>query len=276
MKLSKYLADATSRLDKTGIHTSRLDAEVIAAHTLGIERYRLITDANRELSESEISRLNKLIKRRLESEPVAYITGVKEFYSIEFMVTRDVLIPRPETELLVDMALYWAPMHSDVLDLCAGSGAIAVALKKARPDLTVTAADISGMALEVARENAERVLGAGKISFCHGDLFSPLKGKVFDLIVSNPPYVDIELKGTLQKELDYEPAQALYCGDNGRAVIAKIIDGAVEHLADDGVLLLEIGSDQRAFVEEDGAAHGFQVSILNDYAGFPRVATLKR
>ena len=174
------------------------------------------------------------------------------------------------------MALYWAPMHSDVLDLCAGSGAIAVALKKARPDLTVTAADISGMALEVARENAERVLGAGKISFCHGDLFSPLKGKVFDLIVSNPPYVDIELKGTLQKELDYEPAQALYCGDNGRAVIAKIIDGAVEHLADDGVLLLEIGSDQRAFVEEDGAAHGFQVSILNDYAGFPRVATLKK
>lgn len=276
MKLGEFLADAASRLLKTGIPTSRLDAEVITAHTLGIERYKLITDATRELTDHEILSLNKLIKRRLESEPVAYITGVKEFYAIDFAVTKDVLIPRPETELLVDMAIYWAPMYCAVLDLCAGSGAIAVALKKSRPDLNVTASDISGLALEIAEENAERVLGRDKITFLHGDLFSPVKGKVFDLIVSNPPYVDIELKGTLQKELEYEPANALYCEESGRAVIARIIDGAGEHLADDGVLLLEIGSDQRAFVEESGAAHGYNVSILNDYAGFPRVATLKK
>ncbi|HQO40049.1 MAG TPA: peptide chain release factor N(5)-glutamine methyltransferase, partial [Spirochaetota bacterium] len=238
--------------------------------------YRLITDSNRELSGKEITDLEKLICRRLEFEPVAYITGVKGFYAIEFIVTKDVLIPRPETELLVDMAIYWAPMHGAVLDLCAGSGAIAVALKKSRPDLALTAADISGLALEIAKENSEKILGHEKITFLHGDLFSPVKGKVFDLIVSNPPYVDIELKGTLQKELEYEPANALYCEDGGRGVIARIIEGAGVHLADDGVLLLEIGSDQRAFVEEHGAAHGYSVSILNDYAGFPRVATLKK
>lgn len=276
MKLGEFLTDAASRLAAAGIPTSRLDAEVITARELGVERYRLITDTNRELTQQETSSLNKLINRRLEFEPVAYITGIKEFYAIEFLVTRDVLIPRPETELLVDMAIYWAPMYASVLDLCAGSGAIAVALKKSRPDLAVTASDISGMALDIAGENANRVLGRDKITFCHGDLFSPVKGKVFDLIVSNPPYVDIELRGTLQKELDYEPANALYCEDGGRSVIARIIGSAAEHLADDGVLLLEIGSDQRAFVEENGAAHGFTVSILNDYAGFPRVATLKR
>ncbi len=276
MNISEYLAEAAAKLEKKGIPTSRLDAEVIMAHTLGVERYRLMTDARRELTETEIHSIDKLIKRRLEFEPVAYITGIKEFYSLEFVVTRDVLIPRPETELLVDMALYWAPMGSSVLDLCAGSGAIAVALKKARPDLAVTASDISGMALEVAKENAGRLLGPDRIVFLHGDLFSPVKGKVFDLIVSNPPYVDIDLAGTLQKELEYEPAQALYCGDGGRAVIAKIIGGAGEHLEDDGVLLLEIGSDQRAFVEEAGVAHGYRVSILNDYAGFARIATLKK
>ncbi|NLV66305.1 MAG: peptide chain release factor N(5)-glutamine methyltransferase [Spirochaetes bacterium] len=276
MKLIEFLADASSRLEKKGITSSRLDAEVITARTLGIERYRLITDSNRELSGKEITDLEKLICRRLEFEPVAYITGVKEFYAIEFIVTKDVLIPRPETELLVDMAIYWAPMHGAVLDLCAGSGAIAVALKKSRPDLALTAADISGLALEIAKENSEKILGHEKITFLHGDLFSPVKGKVFDLIVSNPPYVDIELKGTLQKELEYEPANALYCEDGGRGVIARIIEGAGVHLADDGVLLLEIGSDQRAFVEEHGAAHGYSVSILNDYAGFPRVATLKK
>jgi release factor glutamine methyltransferase len=276
MKLMEFLADASSRLDKTGIPTSRLDAEIITAHALGIERYMVLTDSNRELSEKEITDLEKLICRRLEFEPVAYITGIKEFYAIEFIVTGDVLIPRPETELLVDMAIYWAPMYGTVLDLCAGSGAIAVALKKSRPDLALTATDISDPALEIAKENAGKILGREKITFLHGDLFSPVKGKVFDLIVSNPPYVDIKLKGSLQKDLEYEPVNALYCEDGGREVIARIIEGAGEHLADDGVLLLEIGSDQRAFVEEHGIAHGYSVSILNDYAGFSRVATLKR
>ncbi len=276
MKLGEYLGNATSLLEKTGIHTSRLDAEVLAAHALCIERYKILTDTNRELTETEISAIDRLIERRQNFEPVAYITGVKEFYSLEFLVTRDVLIPRPETELLVDMALYWAGMGASVLDLCAGSGAIAISLKKSRPDLEITASDISGMALDVAKENTEKLIGQDKIHFVHGDLFSPFDGKVFDLIVSNPPYVDINLAGTLQKELDFEPAKALYCADSGREVIGKIITGAGQHLYDDGVLLLEIGSDQRAFVEETGAASGFSVSILNDYAGFARVATLKK
>lgn len=276
MKLGEYLGSAVSRLEGAGINTARLDAEVIIAHALRVERYKLITDVNRELTEEETAPIDRFIKRRMKFEPVAYITGVKEFYSVEFAVTRDVLIPRPETELLVDMALYWAPMGSCVLDLCTGSGAVAVALKKARPDLAVTASDISGLALDVAMENARGILGENRIEFLHGDLFAPVKGRTFDLVVSNPPYVDIELEGTLQKELDYEPPQALYCGDCGREIIGHIIESAGEHLAEDGVLLLEIGSDQRAFVEETGGSRGYKVSILNDYAGFARVATLKR
>lgn len=276
MRIDEYLREATDLLRKGGISTPALDAEVITAHFLRMERHQLVTWNDRVLSDSEKSVIDKAIKKRLKFEPVAYITGVKEFYSLEFIVNRDVLIPRPETELLVDMAIYWAGLNSSVLDLCTGSGAIAVALKHSRGDLDVCASDISEKALKVAEKNAEKILGKRRISFFHGDLFAPFKGEKFDLIVSNPPYVSAHLNGALQRELDFEPEAALYADDDGRTVIRKIIEGAPEYLSEKGVLLLEIGSNHREFIHEAGEKHGFTVSVLNDYAGLPRVATLKK
>jgi release factor glutamine methyltransferase len=276
LKLTEFLTQTTLKFEKAEIHTARLDAEVITAHILGIEKYRLVTDINRELSNDEVEILEKAIKRRLSFEPVAYITGIKEFYSIDFYVTGDVLIPRPETELLVDMAIYWAGMGSSVLDLCTGSGAVAVALKKSRPDLKVYASDISDKALKIARKNADNTLGKGHVDFRKGDLYLPFDGILFDLIISNPPYIDERLAGKLQKELDYEPSSALYCGNGGKEVVARIIDESGNNLSDTGVLLLEIGSDQRAFIEEKGISAGYNVTVMNDYAGLARVATLKK
>lgn len=276
MKIGDYIKSITHALREAGIDSPALDAEVIAAHFLDMDRHQLVTWSDRVLSDSEKSAIDKAIKRRLKFEPVAYITGVKEFYSLEFTVNKDVLIPRPETELLVDMAIYWAGLNSSVLDLCTGSGAIAVALKHSRGDLDVCASDISAKALKVAEKNAEKILGKRRISFFEGDLFTPFKDEKFDLIVSNPPYVSGVLKGELQRELDFEPHDALYADDDGRAVIRKIIDEAPLYLDEKGVLLLEIGSNHRDFIEDAGRKRGFTVSVLNDYAGLPRVATLKK
>ncbi len=276
MQIGEYIKEITGILRGGGIPSPALDAEVLAAHFLKMERHQLVTWNDRVLSDSEKSIIDKAVKKRLKFQPVAYITGVKEFYSLEFIVNKDVLIPRPETELLVDMAIYWAGLNATVLDLCTGSGAIAISLKHSRGDLDVCASDISEQALKIAEKNAENILGKRRVSFFHGDLFTPFKGEKFDLIASNPPYVSEGLKGELQRELDYEPQGALYAEDDGRAVIRKIIKEAPEYLYDNGVLLLEIGSNHREFIEETGKKHGFTVSVLNDYAGLPRVATLKK
>ncbi len=275
MNIACYVIEATERLRSVGIENPGLDAEVIIANCLNLERYQLVTWRDRVLSSEEISLIEKKIKRRLKKEPVAYIIGKKEFYGLDFLVTKDVLIPRPETELLVDMAIYWSPLNARVVDLCTGSGAIAIALKYTRSDLDVFASDISQKALKIAKKNCENLLGKNKISFLAGNLFEPLQSEKFDVIVSNPPYVDYSLKGTLQKELDFEPEIALYAEDKGQAVIKQIIENSRKYLNKNGILLLEIGSDQRDFTESYGKKKGFDVSILNDYSGLPRVATLR-
>jgi release factor glutamine methyltransferase len=276
LNLGEIVKNITLRFKDGGIENPPLDAEVLITSVLEIERYKLVTDRDRLLTENEILKIEKFALRRLKFEPVAYITGVKEFYSIDFLVNKDVLIPRPETELLVDMAIYWGVTGDRVLDLCTGSGAIAVVLKHSRPDLDVYASDVSEKALKIAKKNALRILGPKRINFLIGDLFAPFKGEKFNLIVSNPPYVDAALKGRLQKEIDFEPEIALFSDNGGKEIIGKIIKGSVEHLEDNGMLLLEIGSDQHDFIHEKGEKCGFKVSILNDYAGLPRVATLKK
>ncbi len=276
MLLGELVKNLTLRFKEGEIDSPSLDAEVLISAVLETERYKLVTDRDRLLTKDEILEIEKYAVRRLKFEPVAYILGVKEFYSIEFIVNRDVLIPRPETELLVDMAIYWAGNGAKVLDLCTGSGAIAVVLKHSRPDLDIYASDISDKALKTAKKNALKNLGEKKIKFIQGDLFSPFAGKKFNLIVSNPPYVDAELRGKLQKEIDFEPDIALFAEKEGKRIIEDIITGAADHLDDNGILLLEIGSDQQMFIHEQGEKYGFAVSILNDYAGLPRVATLKK
>ena len=276
MLLGEFVKNLTLRFKDGGIETPSLDAEIIVCAVLETERYKLVTDRDRLLTKEEILQIEKFAARRLKFEPVAYITGVKEFYSLEFIVNKDVLIPRPETELLVDMAIYWGGTGARVLDLCTGSGAIAVVLKHSRPDLDIYASDISEKALKTAKKNAERILGPKKISFCKGDLFAPFENNKFNLIVSNPPYVDVALKGKLQREIEFEPELALFSENKGTMVIEQIIKDAADYLEDNGVLLLEIGSDQKDFIHKNGEKYGFTVSILNDYAGLPRVATLKK
>ena len=201
MRLDNYIKDITARLADAGIESARLDCEVLVAHALDLEKYKLITDSCRNLASDEIKKIEKMVKRRLNFEPVAYITGTKEFYSLDFIVNKHVLIPRPETELLVDMAIYWAGMNFSVLDLCTGSGAAAAALKHSRRDLEVCASDISPEALKIARKNSLIINGKGGIKFYRGDLFEPFKGKSFDLIISNPPFFIQDKKGEEQKEV---------------------------------------------------------------------------
>ncbi|HOO70464.1 MAG TPA: peptide chain release factor N(5)-glutamine methyltransferase [Spirochaetota bacterium] len=272
MNVSDALKSSLAELTRSGIETPLLDAEVILGHVLGTDRYRLVVDKERILTDNECALFTGMIKRRGDGEPVAYITGIKEFYSLDFIVNRHVLIPRPETELLVDLALYYAGMNETVLDLGTGSGAVAVSVKYSRRDLGVFASDVSAGALAVARKNAKALLGDKSIIFYRGDLFHPFAGMKFNVIVSNPPYIDRGVTSELQKELFYEPEAALFAENRGRDIIQKIILSAREYLEDDGHLILEIGSDMKEFVMHDGARAGFSVSVLNDYAGLPRVA----
>jgi release factor glutamine methyltransferase len=275
LRLDNFIKEITARLSDAGIESARLDCEVIVAHALDLEKYKLITDSCRNLAPDEIKKIERMVKRRLNNEPVAYVTGTKEFYSLDFIVNKHVLIPRPETELLVDMAIYWAGINASVLDLCTGSGAAAAALKHSRRDLDICASDISPEALKVARKNSLIINGKGGVKFYRGDLFEPFKGKSFDLIISNPPYVSTDEAGSLKKDLFFEPEIALFAPDNGLAIIKRIISEAHDYLNKNGVVLLEIGSSQVDCVSELGEKKGYTVSILNDYSGLPRVATLK-
>jgi release factor glutamine methyltransferase len=276
VRVSEVIAAVTARMKEAGIPSAVLDTELLVAHALGTDRHRLRVDDDRELMAGEERRILGLARRRLRFEPVAYILGRKEFYSLDFLVNRNVLIPRPETELLVDMAVYYARLNATVADIGTGSGAIAIALKRERSDLEVHATDISAKALAVARKNATRLLGKNRIRFHHGSLFEPLRGIRFQVIAVNPPYVDRKASGSLQKDLGYEPEAALFAARGGREVVERVIAIAGRFLTDDGVLIMEIGDDMKDFVKTTGAAGGFSVSVLNDYSGLPRVAVMKK
>lgn len=275
VRVSQVLADLSDRMNETGIPSAVLDTELLVAHALCTDRHRLRVGGDRELTPEEERLIGRLAKRRLQFEPVAYILGSKEFYSLDFTVNRNVLIPRPETELLVDMAVYYARLNASVADIGTGSGAIAVALKHERPDLDVHATDISAKALAVARKNATRLLGKNRIRFHRGSLFEPLSGLRFQVIAVNPPYVDRKTAGSLQPDLRYEPESALFAGRGGREVVERVIQKSGRFLSDGGVLIMEIGDDMKDFVKKTGTASGFSVSVLNDYSGLPRVAVMK-
>ena len=251
-------------LTAAGCETPRLDAEVLLAAALGIDRASLLADSRRELSGAQARRFMEYARRRREREPVAYITGVKGFRFIELSVDRRVLIPRPETEFVVEAALS-LPAGTRVVDVGTGSGAIALALKNERPDLDVFATDVSADALDVARVNAAR-LGLD-VTFVEGDLLAGLEA---DAVVSNPPYVaarDVVMPDVAR----YEPATALYAGDDGLAVIRRLVTLPVSFLA------LEHGEGQAEAVEALARAAGFEsVERIRDLAGIERVAVARR
>jgi len=259
---------------------TRLDAELLLAHVLDAERASVVARDERVLTPEEQGDFENLVARRLAGEPLAYLTGTKEFWSLELEVTPAVLVPRPETELVVEWGLELLSVLAvpenevSILDLGTGSGAIALAIAKERPHLRVVATDVSAAALEVARGNARR-LGLGNVEFRQGDLFAPLgpddHGQ-FDLILSNPPY--IALGDPHLADLKFEPALALTSGADGLDTLRAIVAGARAFLKPDGWLVLEHGSQQAAALQElmDDEAY-VDIVTRRDLAGLERATS---
>jgi release factor glutamine methyltransferase len=272
MTLADFLHHATSVLAGTS-PSPRLDAEVLAMHITGLTRTGLITRAGEALSCDQEARLHDLIGRRGKGEPVAYLTGMREFWSLELTVTPDVLIPRPETELLVEQALARIPPDAPwrVADLGTGSGAIALAIACERPRCQVIATDASPAALAVAGRNAGR-LGITNVEFRVGGWFAPLVGDMLELTVSNPPYVAVADPHLAQGDVRFEPRAALVSGRDGLDAIRQIAAQAPACLRPGGWLLLEHGHDQSAAVRGILRGHGFaDIAGYCDLAGRDRV-----
>ncbi|MFN4291978.1 MAG: peptide chain release factor N(5)-glutamine methyltransferase [Permianibacter sp.] len=253
--------------------SARRDAEVLLCHVLNQSLTYLRTWPERELSGVQQAAFDELIRKRQLGEPVAYLTGEREFWSMPFLVTSDTLIPRPETELLVEQTLARLPADQPqvVVDLGTGSGAIALALAKERPQWQLTATDASFAALRIAEKNARR-LKLDNVHFEYGSWYAPLAGQRFAAIVSNPPYVADRDPHLSQGDVRFEPNSALVSGDDGLDDIRQIVAGAPAHLLPQGWLLLEHGYDQGEPVAALLRQHGFgAVETLRDLAGQPRV-----
>jgi release factor glutamine methyltransferase len=277
--IRKVLTWATDDLRSRDSDTPRLDAELLLAHVLRINRIGLITDADRPLSKEELTGYRELHKRRRAGEPVAYLLRVREFYGRPFRVDKRVLVPRPDTEILVEVALERMralSLSARVLDLCTGSGCVAVTLAKERPTWSLLGSDVSEDALVVARENALRLGALPRIAFTSSDLFAGIaSGARFDLITANPPYIPDGDKASLaQTIVGFEPHVALFGGSDGLAFAKKIITGAAAFLRRDGVLAMEIGAGQAQEVAAHFREHGFRdVEVKKDYGNIERVVS---
>lgn len=257
--------------------TPRLDAEVLLAHALGRPRTYLFAHPDRRLDAPAARRFAGLVARRRAGRPVAYLTGGREFWSLPLRVTPDTLIPRPETERLVELALRDIPPRTAlrIADLGTGSGAIALALARERPACRVLATDISAAALRVAQENARR-LGLDNVEFRRGDWCAALGSETFDLIAANPPYVPAGDPHLQRGDLRFEPPLALIAGGRGLAAIECIVRQARDHLVPGGRLLVEHGYDQAPAVTGLLARHGYTaIESVTDAGGLPRVAAAR-
>jgi release factor glutamine methyltransferase len=252
--------------------TAQRDSELLLLHTLHLTRAELMTHPERELTERQTNHYQAALARRAHHEPVQHIIGKQEFYGREFIVNRLVLIPRPETEHLVEAVLATRPIPQRILDIGTGSGILAITLALELPDATVLATDISAAALAVARKNAEQLGAAERIGFAASDLFAALGDERFDCIVSNPPYV--ATAEVLEPQVrEYEPASALFAGEDGLAIYRRLIPEAASHLNAGGHLLMEIGYGQRDAVELLLKKAGFgEIRFVDDLQGIPRVA----
>lgn len=262
-----------------GIDSPRLDAEVLLAKALGTTRIQLIVDSKRPLAPDELARMREMVRRRRAREPVAYILGEREFYGRTFRVDRRVLVPRPDTETLVDVALTRTralSMSLRALDLCTGSGCVAITLGRERPTSSVIGGDVSADALAVARDNALR-LGAYNVAWRQGDLFAAVALPArFDLITANPPYIAVGDFASLQAEVrDHEPRLALDGGDDGLSLVGRVVAGAPARLVSpSGVLAVEVGAGQATAVVELFERAGFaEIEVKRDYARIERVVS---
>ena len=271
------LQSAVIQLNECGIDNARLDAEILLANVLNVERIFLYVNFDCELNNHQLETFQKLIKRRAAHEPTAYIIGQKEFMGLNFVVTADVLIPRPETEILVEEVVERLKKVSDTInfaDIGVGSGAICIAILKFLENSFAEAVDISPAAIEVAKINSTIQGVSNRINFYTGDLLTPLSGKKFNAIISNPPYIPNDVIKTLQPEvLEYEPHLALDGGEDGLNFYRRLINESPNLIADGGFLAVEIGINQAieisTMIEDNGQFD--KVEIIKDLAGIERV-----
>jgi release factor glutamine methyltransferase len=280
--VQRVLGWATQDFEKRGLPTARLDAEVLLAHVLGCERIRLFVEATRVLGEAELGAYREVIRRRRTGEPVAYVVGRREFFGLDFAVDSRVLIPRPDTETLVDVALdrtrAWS-MHGRALDLCTGSGCVAIAFARQRPTWEVIGIDLDADALEVARANALRLGAVHALRFLPGDLDAPLDpNERFDLVTANPPYIPTAECDELDPGVrDFEPRLALDGGQDGLTVMRRVVETARACLVPEGVVALEVGFDQASRVADLLEGAGFSaIERRRDYGGHERVVSGRR
>jgi len=286
--VKRILEWTTGFFTRKNVDAPRLSAELLLAHVLSAPRIKLYTDYERVLTEKDLAAYRGLVQRAAEQEPIAYLTGKAHFFNLEFDVTRDVLIPRPDTETIVENVLQFVRHQPGfesprVLDLCTGSGCIAAAIAHHLKSSIVVATDISAPAVDVARKNIERLELKDRVQIAQGDLFEPLAEMVdahnFQLIVANPPYIATETLKTLDKSVrEFEPLQALDGGDDGLKIHRRILQKAPEHLLENGRVFLEIAYDQgKTAVEMAGEFEAYEdVKLLKDFGGRDRVLSLRK
>jgi release factor glutamine methyltransferase len=276
--VAELVAEAAARLASAGIATPQLDAELLLRHVLGWDRARIFAFPDEPVAADAAARYGDLVARRAGRVPLQHLTGVQSFWRHEFLVTPDVLIPRPETEILVEQALVRLRPRPKpaVLDVGTGSGCIALSLAAELPGAEVEATDLSAAALAVARENARRLGLAARVRFHEGDLLAPVSGRSFDLIASNPPYVDPA--AALEPEVrDHEPALALFPPGGPLALYERLLPQAASALRPGGFLLLELGIGQADDVGKLVAAAGLAVDdVARDLQGIPRTLVARR
>jgi len=280
--LNELLRAAGQYLEKHGVSEAKADADLLLAFVLGVPRDRLYWEPGLEIAPPLKEKYLKLLVRRAQREPLAYLLKYREFMGLVFYVDNRVLIPRPETELLVEKALEYIKKYRwqnqaycrqekkvKILDLCTGSGAVAVSLARFCPEAALTATDLSSAALEVARYNAAKMQVA--IDFRQGDLFQPVTGEKFDLIVANPPYVSEKEYALCAPEVKKEPKLALLAGEDGLDFYRKIASQVSRFLYPGGAVLLEIGCSQGQAVRSLFARENYETTIFLDYAGLDRI-----
>jgi len=287
--VKRVLGWAADDLRARGNESPRLEAELLLAQTLDLTRIGLVLAHDRPLEKEELATYRALHVRRRNGEPVAYLRKMREFYGRPFRVDKRVLVPRPETELLVEVGLARtrdASLSARILDLCTGSGCVAITLAKERPTTRVLGTDISEEALVVARDNAVRLGALPSVSFRCSDLFDDLGPSLeddgegrggFDLVTANPPYIPAGDRDGLPRSIvEFEPHVALFGGDDGMVVTNRIIDEAPGFLATRGILAMEIGAEQSRTVAQRLAIRGFQdIEIRQDYAGIERIVSAR-
>jgi release factor glutamine methyltransferase len=276
--IARVLRWAAEDFAKRKSPSPRLDAEVLLANALGTDRVRLVIESERELEPAELGLYRSLIERRRRGEPVAYILGRREFFGLNFVVDKRALVPRPDTETLVEVALERTRPRSQygrALDLCTGSGCVAVAFAKTRPTWRVTATDISTDALSLAWENARRLGVAFSLATIPGDLFAPVENERFELVLANPPYIPSADIATLDPDVrEFEPHHALDGGADGLDLVRAVVSSAPRHLVPGGVLAVEVGFDQAPRTRALFEAAGFTaIESRRDYGGHERVVS---